>query len=579
MTGISQAIVHDDLKLAKKLIAEGKGINQTDPYGENALIQACIIENNELVALLLASGANIDRPGITGNTALHWAVDTANVQITELLLRNGANPNSYGTSGQPPLVSARLRHHQRLVEILIEYGASIDFAKDYITAKRIGHRFELKGHAKILSPKNKYVEVNYEGFILEFSLNLIHNALFHFLDSKVLQDEYKELEGPLTKILKALNNAKHLIPPIFRDKFEAHKKQSIPLMGDELLIIPVGYQGHAICFIKYGNLFARCDRGVNKFTDTSIIYTIKNPFTFNRKFVENLIYVSHDEQYIHNDIKTILSLSPLISLPTKQQVSGNCSWANTEASIVTTLFMILYIRKQEVNEIDKTNNITKYAMNLFESWINWDKNIAIEQCINRFKNTTSDAQKASYANMLATVLFNRLDVTNPDDIERAKNILNILTLPKFKNILASYTTSYCTPQGGKQGVSFTKLLLMANLDIATLELTKTNLLKQGKKEGAFRAFLKASAIGDLKLLTTLLNDYQMINVNDMDSTGSTALMYAAWMGHMEIVEQLIENYKANINLVNDKGGSAQQYAQLSGNTDIAEYLTKIANIH
>lgn len=577
MIGISQAIVQDNFSLAKKLIAEGKGINQTDPYGENPLIQACIVENPQLVKLLINAGANLDRPGITGNTALHWAVDSNNPEIVELLLKNGANPNPYGTSGQPPLVAARLGNKQEIVEILTTYGASIDFAKDYITAKRMGHRFEMKGHAKVLSPQGKYIEVNYEGFILEFSLHLIRNALFHFLDSDVIQKQFKELEGPLVKVFKALDSAEKLIPPLFTEKYEMHKKQSMPLIDNELLIIPVGYQGHAICFIKYGTLFARCDRGVNKFADTSIVYNIKNPYAFNRKFVENLIYGVHDEQYIHHDIKTILSLSPVVSLPTKQQVSGNCSWANTEASIVTSLFMILYVRKMGVEEINKAQTITKYVMKLFSEWVNWDKDSALEQCIRRFKESSVEAQKASYANIMSAVLFNNLSPSAPEDIERAKDILNVLTLPKFKPILASYTESYCRPEGGLKGIEFTKLLMLANLDISNLELTKSNLLDKGKKEGAFKAFLKACAVGKIEVVKDLLDNYPYIDVNDLDSTGSSGLMYASWMGHLELVKYLINQWRANTLIINDKGGSALRYAELSGNQEIAMYIQKINN--
>ena len=64
----------------------------------------------------------------------------------------------------------------------------------------------------------------------------------------------------------------------------------------------------------------------------------------------------------------------------------------------------------------------------------------------------------------------------------------------------------------------------------------------------------------------------------MDKTGSTALMYAAWMGHFDVVKLLVEQHNANVNIVNDKGGSAWQYANSSGHELIATYLKKYVHL-
>ncbi len=82
---------------------------------------------------------------MTGQTALHWAVNNDNVEISRLLLQFGADPNAYSDNGQPVLFYPLLRHHQELIKLLSDKGANREFAQDYIQAKLLGHRFELKG--------------------------------------------------------------------------------------------------------------------------------------------------------------------------------------------------------------------------------------------------------------------------------------------------------------------------------------------------------------------------------------------------------------------------------------------------
>ena len=64
-----------------------------------------------------------------------------------------------------------------------------------------------------------------------------------------------------------------------------------------------------------------------------------------------------------------------------------------------------------------------------------------------------------------------------------------------------------------------------------------------------------------------------IDIDYIDRTGSTALMYASWKGYLEIVKYLVQHH-ANIDLKNLKGGTAIRYAAYVGHKDIVQYLQK-----
>ena len=65
-----------------------------------------------------------------------------------------------------------------------------------------------------------------------------------------------------------------------------HEKTINHLLSQDLLIIPVGYEGHAITFVNYGGLLIRCDRGEHgREHGTVIVYRIGNRQQFTKDFL------------------------------------------------------------------------------------------------------------------------------------------------------------------------------------------------------------------------------------------------------------------------------------------------------
>ena len=65
-------------------------------------------------------------------------------------------------------------------------------------------------------------------------------------------------------------------------------------------------------------------------------------------------------------------------------------------------------------------------------------------------------------------------------------------------------------------------------------------------------------------------------VNQSDNSGNTILMGAAFKGHLEIVKMLVDA-GADINAINPNGQNALQFAQMFGRTEVVLYLKSKLN--
>ncbi len=91
MTALHWASLHNDLDMAKLLVAAGAEVDASNRYGIRPLTLACINGNGALVELLLNAGAdpNTALPG--GETALMTAARTGRVGPVKALLAHGAD--------------------------------------------------------------------------------------------------------------------------------------------------------------------------------------------------------------------------------------------------------------------------------------------------------------------------------------------------------------------------------------------------------------------------------------------------------------------------------------------------------
>ena len=467
---ISKEILFGTFDSVLKCVRGGSDVNEKDVYGLTPLIEATLKKDVRIAELLLEHGAKINQEDISGQTALQWAVNRYHVPLCELFLKHKADPNHYSADGQPLLVNPILREQKDIIQLLVSFGAELTFAFDFINAKLIGHRYELMGRARILNPDNAFIDLSYEGFFLEFTVGIIYRTLQNFINSSA-NNQFNAYAAVLSKVARTLKVASQIIP--YKYTTEVSKDQDAVIrraLTDDLVVIPVSYEGHAITFIKYGKLFAKCDRGVQHIVDTVVISEVGNPIALNADFLKDLMYNNKSDEYINKDIKTILGLKPLTTLPARYQLSGNCSWANVEASVPAMMFMLMF--RGNLESRGEIAALKKSIMQYYDTWVNWDKDRILSECIESFYNANKE-KKAAKASILAAILFQRCRASHKNEIERAKKILSILTLPEYNYILKTYIKVYYTRMAGKLGEDFLGVLRACGLDMNTLTLRKS----------------------------------------------------------------------------------------------------------
>ncbi|MFT3741992.1 MAG: ankyrin repeat domain-containing protein [Gammaproteobacteria bacterium] len=442
MSQLSDEILHNRPDRVLFLLQSGVDPNALDIYGFTPLIEAAIANHLDLGKLLVEYGANCKARDLTQGTALHWAVENNNVAFSRFLLEQGADPNVYNQSQQAPLVLPLLRRQQALKEALYQYGADLKFAQDYINTKLIGHRFELTGTVDIVDPNQVFIPVDLEGFILEFTLSVMQDSLLQFKNNfgaRNVRTHFPELQEVIMAFVGANNLIQyqhHLVD------IERHTQRLSRIAQQKVLLLPVGYEGHAITFARCGQWFAKCDRGANSQHNPSVgIYRMTRPQAFNTEFLKHLVYQKQSKRFVTETIFQMLELEEIATLPLPSQLTGNCSWANVEAAIAALLFMLRYSVNASMEEAQST------AMEIYQQWQRWDQDWALHQCVESFYEA-NPARKASKAALLGAVLFQTCRYTQPADLERANKILAVLATPEYRYVLDAYLKTYRgTPAG------------------------------------------------------------------------------------------------------------------------------------
>lgn len=428
----------------------GASLDDIDEYGFTPLIETAITKQPHIAELLLARGVQVDKSDVSGRTALHWAVDNDDMELVQLLLQFGADPNAYTRAGLSILVYPILRAQGPLKNLLYQYGAKLDFAQDFIAAKLLGHRFELVGDVDIVTAKEEFIELDYEGFILEFTVAIINDSLRRFTSSFSTRN-YRQYFSGLHEVMDGFSVADELLsyqhPGLNMDKYRDRLEV---LLKSPMLILPAASKGHAMCFVRCGQWWAKIDRGENSLTEGSInIYQITYPNAIDFHFLKQFLYKRQSRRYFHQEINQQLGLVPVLQIPMSSQIAGNCSWANVQAAVPVAYVL------HHLKSIDDFS--PQEALSVYDAWVEWDKDRALDECIQRFYQA-NPIRKASFASMLAAVLFQACDSTQRHHIQRAEKIVNILIKPEHYYILKSYLDEYCVKRLTRKGNNLLKLL-------------------------------------------------------------------------------------------------------------------------
>ncbi|XP_035225607.1 ankyrin repeat domain-containing protein 17-like, partial [Stegodyphus dumicola] len=106
---LAEACSHGDINTVKKLLDEGRNVNEVTEDGESLLSLACSSGYYELAQLLLAMKANVEDRGLKDMTPLMEAANAGHLEIVKLLIQHGADVNAQ-TSQEKKLKGAKVKN-------------------------------------------------------------------------------------------------------------------------------------------------------------------------------------------------------------------------------------------------------------------------------------------------------------------------------------------------------------------------------------------------------------------------------------------------------------------------------------
>ncbi|GIY63342.1 ankyrin repeat and KH domain-containing protein 1 [Caerostris darwini] len=158
-SSLAEACTHGDISTVRKLLEEGRNVNEITEDGESLLSLAASSGYFELAQLLLAMKANVEDRGLKDMTPLMEAANAGHADIVKLLILHGADVNAQtsqekklkGTKvkypdltmkpqqeihsavpsivcpeGNTPLMFACAAGHEDIVRILLDAGARVE---------------------------------------------------------------------------------------------------------------------------------------------------------------------------------------------------------------------------------------------------------------------------------------------------------------------------------------------------------------------------------------------------------------------------------------------------------------------
>jgi hypothetical protein len=452
---LANFIIHDQESAVKQLLGMGVDVNELDEYGFTPLIESAIANHMHLAKLLLEHGADPNKKDIVGGTALHWAVENNNIDFCRLLLEHKADPNAHNLSAEPLLVKPILREHKVLKHLLYKYGGSTRFANDYIQLKLLGHRYDLKGEIDIVNSDGGFAELSLEGFFLESSTHILRQSLQQYIKNfgaKKNKDHFPVYE----QIIAALHRAAELFRyQQYQTNLQEKQADIDALLNHELIILPVNYDGHAISFIRYQNYLVRIDRQMQGNRMNGIVFfTMSKPQALDKNLMKFMLYEKKDLTFIQETLGKRLGLKPVARMMIDPQVTGNCSWANTTASVPAAFFLLT---DDVANYPSGIIDYDHLALQQYRNWRDWDRKNAIRYCIENFKGAER-ARRATLGAAMAALFFQRIDYRDKNQFELAREIYELLQQDGTEYLLKNYMDQYYYRKRTPAGINLKKLM-------------------------------------------------------------------------------------------------------------------------
>jgi uncharacterized protein len=151
-TALHWAVYHDDLEMARALIAAGARVNAvTRDWGITPLMMASTNGDAGLIEMLMKAGAGVKSKKTNGTTALMLAAASGSVDAVRVLLEHGAEIDARESAhGQTGLMFAAALNRDAVVRLLLARGADPNVAT--VVRKLEEVRFDQDGNVVEAAP-------------------------------------------------------------------------------------------------------------------------------------------------------------------------------------------------------------------------------------------------------------------------------------------------------------------------------------------------------------------------------------------------------------------------------------------
>lgn len=376
------AIACGDKVLAMKLIENGANLNIKTPEGKDALFFAVINGQDEIQQALIKQGAQKDAVFAVAN-----------------------NFSELQTFKRPQIgfLTEFIHAHKNPDEPLIPLEA-------YYLATRFGHTIGLS--VKVPQAEGGNIELEVRGNSAERSLRWLHEYVGKYSQSEALEGTpekalFEKIDATLKRSASLLQRNSPIYSP------EAAKTLCDDYQKGEMIYIASGFRTppHSVGIALYGRHLVYCNRGreidgTELDQDRTRIYEIPEGFEITPEFLKSIMNMNNETpEDLKAALKDIMTEENLVaSLPTKGQERGNCSFANSKATVEPMMLLLQNDKKDSENLKKIVAQHVEDNRREYKNFSRYIREQEIELAVQMAPMAQSEEMKSFYVNLIKGII-------------------------------------------------------------------------------------------------------------------------------------------------------------------------------
>lgn len=352
-------------------------LNVKDKGGDTALHAAARIESIAMVHWLLEKGAHRNIRNSHGDSILHLASRSEDGVLMQYLLHEAPPPrkgqcvfnlNAVNQGGQTPLLSAGYAANKAAIRLLLEAGARANIRdKKGWTLEGLVVFLGIRVDTPLFMKKGDHYETEFvrrkmlalvndlggESCVgsLRFQLSGSFSFYMHHSFSVKLENFFSFENRTLSRFHK------RILLNAFLGVSRSSKEIAQAIQKRSLVILPTGWEGHAINLAFYRGFMAICNGGetISRTTRTIELFPI-NPNEVNEKVVSQIRFKRKEKaveamSYFYKKLPQQLGQGAflnsydslkkeLMQIAPKTIRSGSCGYAAITTSLHTSIFLL-----------------------------------------------------------------------------------------------------------------------------------------------------------------------------------------------------------------------------------------------